>query len=89
MAIASLICGIISVVLGLCFGLFCLGLVGLIPGIVALVTGNLGLRKADEMGGTGKGLAIAGMVLGGIGTVPSIVWLVLLGVSALTNSTTS
>lgn len=84
LAIASLVCGILTLVLG-----FCCGFIGLIPGIAALVTGYLGLRKADEMGGAGKGLAIAGMVLGGIGLVISLIFAVFIGAAMLSGSSTS
>ena len=84
LAIASLVCGILTMVLG-----FCCGFVGLIPGIAALVTGYLGLRKADEMGGSGKGMAIAGMVLGGIGLVISLIFAIFVGAAMMSSSTTS
>ncbi len=83
LAIASLVCGILTMVLG-----FCCGFVGLIPGIAALVTGYLGLRKADEMGGSGKGMAIAGMVLGGIGLVISLIFAIFIGAAMMSSSTT-
>jgi hypothetical protein len=83
LAIASLVCGILTMVLG-----FCCGFVGLIPGIAALVTGYLGLRKADEMGGSGKGMAIAGMVLGGIGLVISLIFAIFVGAAMMSSSTT-
>ena len=84
MAIASLICGILTLVLG-----FCCGFVGLLPGIAALVTGYLGLKKADELGGSGKGMAIAGMVLGGIGLVISLIFAIFVGAAMMSSSTTS
>jgi predicted Zn finger-like uncharacterized protein/prepilin-type processing-associated H-X9-DG protein len=51
LAIASLICG--------CF--LCLPLV---PGIAAIITGTLGMRRARDPAVTGKGMAIAGLTLG-------------------------
>jgi TM2 domain-containing membrane protein YozV len=60
MAIAALVLGILSFV--------CLGP---IAGVLAIVFGILGLKKANEVG-TGKGMAIAGMVLGIIGTIVSV-----------------
>jgi hypothetical protein len=61
LAIAALILGILAVL--------CLGP---IAGIVAIILGVLGIKKASEVG-TGKGMSIAGLVLGIIGT---LVWVI-------------
>ncbi|HYI44090.1 MAG TPA: DUF4190 domain-containing protein [Actinomycetota bacterium] len=65
-AIASLVLGIV-------------GLTGfpLIPSVLALIFGYKGKRQIDRSGGAeqGRGLAVAGIVLGWIGTV----FLILLG----------
>jgi hypothetical protein len=48
-----------------------LGILGLflpILGVLALIFGGIGISKANQ-GATGKGLAIAGLVLGIIGTL--------------------
>ncbi len=59
-AIAALVLGLVS--------LLCLGP---ITGIVAIVLGISAKKKADQLGGEGKGQATAGIVLGIIG---SILW---------------
>lgn len=51
LAIASLICG-------------CILCVPFLPGIAAIVTGAIGMRKARDPAVTGKGMAIAGLTLG-------------------------
>ncbi len=51
LAIASLICG-------------CLLCVPLVPGIASIITGAIALRKTRDPAVTGKGMAIAGLVLG-------------------------
>lgn len=56
MATAALVLGVLS----LCFGV--------LTGIPAAVCGVLGLSKANQVG-TGKGMAIAGIVLGVLGTI--------------------
>jgi hypothetical protein len=67
MAVASLVLGLV----------FCFGFTG----ILAVIFGNLALGKIDASGGTekGRGLAIAGIVLGWIGiallAIPALVWL--------------
>ena len=57
-ATVALVLGIIS--------LFCLGLVA---GIPALIIGYLAYTQADALGGLGKNKALAGMIMGGIGTL--------------------
>jgi hypothetical protein len=69
-AIASLILGIP------CFWLF------VVPQVLAVIFGHVALNRIAATGGAlgGRGLAIAGAVLGWIGTaalmIPAIVWLV-------------
>ena len=55
LAVASLVCGI----------LFC----GIVTAILAVIFGNIALGKIDASNGTekGRGLAIAGIVLGWVG----------------------
>jgi len=84
LAISSIVCGGITLVLALC----CWPL-GLVTAIAALVTGFLGLRKADELGGRGKGLAFAGMAMGGIGVLVAVIFGLLIGVSILGGSSSS
>jgi hypothetical protein len=66
-ATASMIMGIIGL---LCFGL--------LLGIPALITGYLGLQRSKELGGTGKGQAIAGLVCGGLATAWSALWILII-----------
>ena len=46
--------------------------VGLVLGIIGLILGVIGLRAARRVGITGKGVAIAGLVLSGLAIVVSI-----------------
>jgi hypothetical protein len=64
MAIASLVCGIA--------GLF---LFGVVLGPLAVIFGALGLSRANR-GASGRGMAIAGLVLGLIATVVAVILLV-------------
>ena len=66
MAVAALVLGILTFV--------CLGP---IAGILAIIFGFLGMKKANETG-TGKGMSIAGIVLGAVGTVATIVVFILI-----------
>lgn len=72
----------------LVLGLVSLLCAGPITGIIAIVLGINGKKKAETMGGEGKGQATAGIVLGVIGTVLWIIGitLLLLGVFATSNA---
>jgi hypothetical protein len=68
----SLIFGILSIALFCCYG-------GIPLGIIALITGYMGLKneKDDPARYGGRGLAIGGIVAGGLGLVLSILIIVL------------
>ena len=65
-AIGSLVCGILS--LGTC----CIPLLSIPLGIVAVVLGVMGKSDADAGRASGRGLALAGLITGGIGALLSI-----------------
>ena len=67
LAVAGMVTGICSI--GFCWSPF----LGAVLGIVGVVLGFVGLGKANQMGGTGRGMAIAGIVTGAIGILVSIV----------------
>jgi len=71
MAVAALVLGILTFV--------CLGP---IAGVLAIIFGFLGMKKANQLGGTGKGMALAGLILGAVGTIISIVLFVVFVVLA-------
>jgi hypothetical protein len=88
MAIVSLIVGIITWVSGILFAcpalLFTAGIGGLVccplslvGGVAATVTGYLGRNQIRASGGeqTGDGLAVAGLILGGLGILASFLFL--------------
>jgi hypothetical protein len=70
MAIGALVCGILSMT--------CAGFPGIILGPVGLALGARSRRRISQSGGSlrGEGLAQAGIVLGILGTVISIVYIV-------------
>ena len=72
LAIASLVTGILSLV----FFWFCFG--GLALAIAAIVLGLLGRRRAKDLEDNGAGMALAGLITGGIGLVVGAVLVVLL-----------
>lgn len=73
MAVAALVCGILSFV---CFGP--------LTGIAAIILGVLSRNRIDQSGGslTGRGMATAGLVLGSIAVVLTVVVLLLLVLAA-------
>ena len=62
-AVAAMVLGIVSL------ALFFIPIVGLICGLIGFILGFSGLSKANRLGGKGKGMAIAGIVTGIIGTL--------------------
>lgn len=61
-AVAAFVCGLI--------GLFSSWLVfGVILSVLGIIFGVIGKRQADERGGQGSGLALAGLIMGVIGVV--------------------
>ncbi|MCX5229014.1 DUF4190 domain-containing protein [Streptomyces sp. NPDC006553] len=69
MGTASMVLGIIAV------AGFCLYGLGAILGILALIFGIIGIKKCGRGEATNRGMAIAGIVLGAIGTLVSAVFL--------------
>lgn len=69
--IISLVCGVLAFVLICCYG-------GVPFGIAALITGFLGIQNfnKDSVNFSGKGLAIAGMILGGISLALTVVFFI-------------
>jgi hypothetical protein len=78
--IISMILGILSLTMICCYG------VGLPFGIGALVTGYFGNNNANRepMKYSGNGMAIAGLVTGGVGTLVAIGWIILLIIATTT-----
>jgi len=68
LGITALVLGILSIILSFCC-------VGLVLGPAAIVTGFLGMRKADEPGGQvgGRGIAMAGLICGAVGLIISLI----------------
>jgi len=69
--VASLITACVAVVLG------CLCGIGWLGSPVAVGLGFMGRKKITESGGQldGDGLALAGMIVGGVGTAFFLLWL--------------
>ena len=72
LAITALVCGIVQFVLGL---FVVLNILGAIP---AIICGAIALRQIRERGERGRGMAIAGLVLGILGVVYFILVIILI-----------
>lgn len=79
-AVASLVLGILSIVL--CY-------VGFIPGAIAIVLGVTAKRDIDREGFEGRGLAIAGLICGIVGTSIQLLWDGVVLLAFLTSSSSS
>lgn len=71
LGLASMIVGIVSIPLVCCFYL------GVPAAIVAIILGFLGKGKADRGEATNRGMALAGIICGGVAIVFAIVSLIL------------
>ncbi|MGB7923632.1 MAG: DUF4190 domain-containing protein [Pyrinomonadaceae bacterium] len=80
LAVASLICGVISITLGLICGGPVLGTAAIILGIIALLQ-----IKNDPRRYGGKGLAIAGIITGGLWILFGVFFLLILIGGSLAN----
>jgi hypothetical protein len=69
LAITSLVCGIAQFILVI-FAAPALG------GIAAIITGVIGMKQIAQRGERGRGLAIAGIILGGIGVLLEIILII-------------
>ena len=77
-SVSALILGIAGVVLGLCtFGL---------PNIAAVILGHMGLADTKDGTKSGRGMAIAGLVMGYVTLAPAIVFSVWVLVGAVTSA---
>lgn len=72
MSIAGLVCGISGLTLIGCG-------IGLIPAILGVVFGVLGIKKVDASGGAikGRGMALAGAICGAVAIGLFLIWLAL------------
>lgn len=68
LAIASLVCGIISIVISWCWG------IGFIPGILAIIFGLISKPKTGMNAGKLPGIAIAGIICGIAGIIFSVIF---------------
>ena len=70
-AVASFILGLVSIVIVI------IPLIGAILGIVGVILGMMARYEVKRSGQEGRKLAIAGVILGGVGFLFSICWVVM------------
>ena len=68
-SIAALVCGIVGIIGSFFTVIPAIAIIALFIAIAGIILGGIGMRKANENNGSEKGLAIAGLVCGIIGTV--------------------
>ncbi|MFF9013880.1 DUF4190 domain-containing protein [Streptomyces sp. NPDC014870] len=78
MGVTALVLGLVGLLFGLIPFTFWLGA---ILGVMALVFGIVGHGKARKGEATNKGVALSGIILGGVTIVVSLVWLIVLVVA--------
>jgi hypothetical protein len=92
LALASLITGICALVCGIgswlcCFLVFLAAPLSFALSAVAIPTGAVGMAQIKKSGGAlgGNGMAIAGLICGIVALVPTLLWVFLVGWSAITS----
>lgn len=76
MAVASLVLGIVSIIIG--FIPLC-GMIAFVPAIIGLILGIVDLVKKNKAGEDKKGMSIAGIVLSAIAIVVIAYWVLVVG----------
>lgn len=76
LGITSLVLGIVSIPLCLCWG------IGALAGIPAIILGYLGRQRADRGEATNRGMAVAGIVTGIVGAALGVLAWILLAIGA-------
>jgi hypothetical protein len=71
LAIASLVLGLVGIVSSLCYGF------GVIPAIVGIILGIVGLIKINKSDAGGKRLAIAGIIISFVAIVVGIIFAII------------
>lgn len=82
MSIAGLVCGISGLATLVLCG------IGLIPAILGVVFGLIGMKKIDASGGAlkGRGMALAGAICGGVAIGLFVLYIIIVIINAIANS---
>jgi uncharacterized membrane protein len=93
LAIASLVLGVVGILPGLLVVIPFVGLImamfALLPAVLAVVFGHIGLNQAKRLNGLGRGMAQAGLILGyvtlGLMVLTTLFWIFAAIVGAATS----
>ncbi|HEY1955566.1 MAG TPA: DUF4190 domain-containing protein [Polyangiaceae bacterium] len=92
LAVVSLVTGICALVCGLgswvcCFLVFLAAPLAFILSAVSIPTGLFAMSQIKQSNGAlrGNGMALAGLITGIVALVPTVLWVILIGYSALTS----
>jgi hypothetical protein len=85
LAVTALVLGIVAIAFGVWIPIPFLGLIvmflAFLPALLAVVFGHLGFRRSAEPGAGGRGVALAGLILGyltlAISAVTTVAWILL------------
>ena len=75
LGLTAMVLGIVAAVLAF---IPCIGWLGFIPGVLAIIFGALSLKKVNAGEADGKGMSIAGLVCGLVAVIINIAMLVIL-----------
>lgn len=74
MAIASMVLGIVGVLLCWCYG------IGALPGLIGAILGHVSLKQIKERGQEGRGMALTGIITGWIAVALVVVGIVIVAI---------
>jgi hypothetical protein len=80
LAIAGMVLGIVSI------ALFFLNWIDILVAIVGLILSIIGLNKSRQLGGTGRGMAITGIITSAVGIVAAAIFLIAVVVAVTSSS---
>jgi hypothetical protein len=81
MAIASMVLGIVGLVLLCCYGL------GGLPGVIGAILGHVSMKQIRERGENGRGMALAGVITGWSAFALSVIFWVIIVIVAINDPT--
>lgn len=82
LSVTALVLGICSIATTFC----CLG-GGLLPAIIAMICGGIGVSKANKGEGGGRGMALGGFITGVIGVVLNVLFMIFIIFMGMAEST--
>ena len=69
-------------ILAIPLALFCFGFGGAVAAIAGIVMGVVALNQIKQSGDQGRGLALSGVIIGGVALVLGLIFIILLAIGA-------